>query len=196
MPIIWSKPDVYPSLGRVVILSMLTSTIVSIICNSFYNEPKSERQLEKLKYEILLLRRKVDSTSSNYNNLVADQAALRLELHKVTSDDGVLSRIVTHITQLRSRSSEMLTLMQQIASPMEPQSGQGTPVAANGLTLSGVEQSAVTEQNYASPSRLMIVTPTAKPELRVNPARSPVAEKTKEENAPVSDHSSAKKASP
>jgi hypothetical protein len=153
-------------------------------------------RLDNLKYEILMLKRKAESTGSNYSNLVADQASLRLELHKVTSDDGILSRIVTHITQLRSRESELFTLIQQVVSPMETQSGHGTPVAANGLTLSGVEQSAVTEQNYASPSRLMIVTPTAKPELRASPASSPVTEKTTEENTAVSDHSSAKKASP
>ncbi|WP_171319249.1 hypothetical protein [Ochrobactrum soli] len=85
----------------------------------------------------------------------------------LTSDNGIIARLVGHIKTLREQNqmlSEIITRSGNSAADM------GERFPANGLAESGMDGAAMTEQNVASPTRLMVVTPTKKKEAEPQPA--------------------------
>ncbi|OYR17609.1 hypothetical protein CEV31_4336 [Brucella thiophenivorans] len=70
-------------------------------------------------------------------------------------ENGVIDRMVGHLKSLQQRNAMLSEIVFEKPS--------NSKVSANGLIMPGLEGAGVTEQNFASPTRLMIVTPSVKP---------------------------------
>ncbi|GLU29918.1 hypothetical protein [Brucella sp. NBRC 12950] len=141
-------------------LQMLAVVVVSAIISAIGGwglaklthgpSPKMDRS------EITALQRKTAAFEDSLKQQVLETATLRRQLANLTSENGIIVRLVGHVKALKERNQ----LLTEIVMQQQENVGSRTGISANGLTMTGAEGAALSEQNIASPTRLMVVTPS------------------------------------
>ncbi|WP_143850937.1 hypothetical protein [Brucella thiophenivorans] len=151
----WDKNDsVLSSSIRLIAVGVVSSlvTLAAVWIVSGKTDAASGKELTS---KLAELERKFDAQSQNHEDLVIRHARLRNELTSLTMENGVIDRMVGHLKSLQQRNAMLSEIVFEKPS--------NSKVSANGLIMPGLEGAGVTEQNFASPTRLMIVTPSVKP---------------------------------
>ena len=146
---------------------VIVSAIISTACSYAVFKMQAPATVKPNTGEITKLQSETAGLEASLRDQIAETAALRREMAVLTSDNGIIARLVGHIKRLREQN-QMLSEIVTRSGNTAPDMGERFP--ANGLAASGMDGAAMTEQNVASPTRLMVVTPPQKKEAEPQPS--------------------------
>lgn len=161
---------------------VIVSAIISATCSYAIFRMQAPPATRPSTGAIVKLQSEVAGLEESLRSQIAETAALRREMAVLTSDNGIIARLVGHVKTLREQN--------HMLSEIVARSGNTTPdtddrYPANSLASSGMDGgAAITGQNVSSPTRLMVVTPTKKTEPGPEPAP---ARKTRAQEPPKSE---------
>lgn len=126
---------------------VIVSAIISTACSYAVFKMQAPATFKPNTGEITKLQSETAGLEASLRDQIAETAALRREMAVLTSDNGIIARLVGHIKTLREQN-QMLSEIVTRSGNTAPDMGERFP--ANGLAASGMDGAAMTEQNVAS----------------------------------------------